>query len=211
MAPAGYVCCLLQESVVKREDVALTVLSHSIGFDATNNPCETYNASLKRDVSLRRKLKVGALVDRLRILCRAESVRALPFLTAPALDGRRIRRANALARAGLLREHRPDRNSIEFLLGNTAEEGTGELINVIALPALRVYDVHEKRSCEDLPVTAQLGVETARMEQLEMPTTGWEVERAHAERSSREGAACTCCTRWALLEVLTRPAARHRL
>ncbi|GMF48123.1 unnamed protein product [Phytophthora fragariaefolia] len=83
-----------------------------IGFAATNNPCETYNASLKRDVTLRRKLK----------------------------------------------------------------EGTGDLINVIALPAPRVYDVHEKRSREDLPVTGQLGVETARMEQLEMPTTGWEVD-----------------------------------
>ncbi|GMF38907.1 unnamed protein product [Phytophthora fragariaefolia] len=150
----------------------------SIDFAATNNPCETYNASLKRDVTLRRKMKVGALGDRLRILCRAKSVRALPFLTAPAFDDRLTRRANALARAGLLREHRPGRNSIEFLLGNTAEEGTGELINAIALPAPRVYDVYEKRSREGLPVTAQLGVETARMEQLEMPTTGWEVDVA---------------------------------
>uniref|UniRef100_H3GH81 MULE transposase domain-containing protein n=1 Tax=Phytophthora ramorum TaxID=164328 RepID=H3GH81_PHYRM len=38
------------------------------GFAATNNPVETYNASIKRDVTLRRKLKVGALLDRLLML-----------------------------------------------------------------------------------------------------------------------------------------------
>ncbi|KAJ8527456.1 hypothetical protein ON010_g14806 [Phytophthora cinnamomi] len=146
------------------------------GFATTNNPCETYNAALKRDVTLRRKLKVGMLMDRLLILCRAESVRTLPILTAPAFDDRLVRRANALAQAGLLRECRPDRNSIAYLLGNTADEGTREVINVVALPAPRIYDVHDKRSREDLPVTAQLGVETARMEHLNMPVTGWEVD-----------------------------------
>ncbi|ETM03124.1 hypothetical protein L917_00610 [Phytophthora nicotianae] len=29
-----------------------------VGFVTTNNPCETYNAAIKRDVTLRRKLKV---------------------------------------------------------------------------------------------------------------------------------------------------------
>ncbi|KAE9045088.1 hypothetical protein PR003_g7108 [Phytophthora rubi] len=160
-------------------DVQLAECFHTpSGFATTNNPCETYNASLKRDVTLRRKLKVGALMDRLLILCQAESVRALPILTAPACDDRLVRRSNALAHAGLLRECRPCHNSVAFLLGNTADEEIRKITNVIALPAPKIYDVHEKRSREDLPVTARLGVESARMEHLDMPLTGWEVDLA---------------------------------
>ncbi|RLN66963.1 hypothetical protein BBJ28_00026211 [Nothophytophthora sp. Chile5] len=146
------------------------------GFAATNNPCEAFNASIKRDVTLRRKLKVGALVDRLQILCRAESVRGLPFLTAPAFDDRLVRRTNALVHAGLLRECKPERSSIAYLLGNTGTERQREVVNVVALPGTRVYDVHDRRSREDLPVSAQIGVETARMEHLGMPRTGWQVD-----------------------------------
>uniref|UniRef100_H3GDV3 SWIM-type domain-containing protein n=1 Tax=Phytophthora ramorum TaxID=164328 RepID=H3GDV3_PHYRM len=146
------------------------------GFAATNNPVETYNASIKRDVTLRRKLMVGALLDRLLILCRGESVRARAFLDEPAHSDRLVRRTNALARDGLLHECRPDRNSVSFLLGNTTSEAANSIVNVVAVPCARVFDVHERRSNENLPVTAQLGVETARMEVLGMPSTGWEVD-----------------------------------
>ncbi|OWZ15643.1 hypothetical protein PHMEG_00010681 [Phytophthora megakarya] len=33
------------------------------GYATKNIPCETYNATIKRDVTLRRKMKVGALID----------------------------------------------------------------------------------------------------------------------------------------------------
>jgi hypothetical protein len=146
------------------------------GFAATNNPVETYNASIKRDVTLRRKLKVGALLDRLLVLCRGESVRACAFLDEPAHNDRLVRRTNALARDGLLHECRPDRHSVNFLLGNTTPEAASSIVNVVAVPCARVFDVQERRSKDNLPVTAQLGVETARMEVLGMPSTGWEVE-----------------------------------
>ncbi|OWZ24571.1 hypothetical protein PHMEG_000395 [Phytophthora megakarya] len=35
----------------------------SRGFATTNNPREFYNAAIKRDVTLRRKLKIGILLD----------------------------------------------------------------------------------------------------------------------------------------------------
>jgi len=44
------------------------------GFAAANNPVDTYNASMKRDVTLRRKLKVGALLGQLLVICKGESV-----------------------------------------------------------------------------------------------------------------------------------------
>ncbi|ETP48170.1 hypothetical protein F442_06057 [Phytophthora nicotianae P10297] len=88
------------------------------GFATTDNPCEAYNATIKRDVTLRRKLKVGALIDQLLILCRGESVRARAFAQSPGVDDRMVRRARALARAGLLREFTPERTSIAFLLGS---------------------------------------------------------------------------------------------
>lgn len=113
------------------------------GFATTNNPCETFNAAIKRDVTLRRKLKTGILIEQLMTLCRSESVRPRSFATAPAIDDRLVRRTKALARDGLLREYTPPRSTIAFLL-NAA--------------------------------TAQLNVGTARMETLDMPSTGWDVD-----------------------------------
>ncbi|OWZ12662.1 hypothetical protein PHMEG_00014141 [Phytophthora megakarya] len=145
------------------------------GYATTNNPCETYNATIKRDVTLRRKLKVGALIDQLLVLCRGESVRARAFALEPGVDDRMVRRANAMARAGVLREYKPERNTIEFLLSSDSKAAS-HIVNVLASPAIHVYNVHDRRSREDLPVSAQLGSETARMELLGMPATGWAVD-----------------------------------
>ncbi|ETN12824.1 hypothetical protein PPTG_08862 [Phytophthora nicotianae INRA-310] len=144
------------------------------GFATTNNPCEAYNATIKRDVTLRRKQKVGALIDQLLILCRGESVRARAFTQSPGVDDRMVRRARALARAGLLREFTPERTSIAFLLGSDSN-AANHIVSVVASPASRVFNLHERRSREDLPISAQLGAETARMELMGMPATGWDV------------------------------------
>lgn len=61
-----------------------------------------------------------------------------------------------MARAGVLREYTPERNTMAFLLSSDSED--------------------DRRFREDLLVSAQLGSETARMELLEMPATGWAVD-----------------------------------
>jgi hypothetical protein len=56
------------------------------GYATTNNPWETFNAAIKRDVTMRQRLKVGALVDQLMILCAGESScgrSAVPLPRAP--------------------------------------------------------------------------------------------------------------------------------
>ncbi|ETO86350.1 hypothetical protein F444_00096 [Phytophthora nicotianae P1976] len=99
------------------------------GFATTDNPCETYNAMIKRDVTLRRKLKVGALIGQLLILCRGESVRGRAFALAPGVDDRMVRRARDLDRAGLLREFTPKRTSIVFLLGSDSNAAITSLVS----------------------------------------------------------------------------------
>ncbi|OWZ07863.1 LOW QUALITY PROTEIN: hypothetical protein PHMEG_00019687 [Phytophthora megakarya] len=141
------------------------------GYATTNNPCETYNATIKRDVTLRRKLKVGALIDHLLVLCRC--VRARAFALKPGVDDCMVRRANVMARAGVLREYK--RNTIEFLLSSDSKAAS-HIVNVLASPAIHVFNVHDRRSREDLPVSAQLGSDIERMELLGMTATGWAVD-----------------------------------
>ncbi|OWZ16274.1 hypothetical protein PHMEG_0009959 [Phytophthora megakarya] len=64
----------------------LTCYHSPSGFATTTNPCKTLNAAFKRDVILRWKLKVGALIDELQTLCISESVRARTFAKSANLS-----------------------------------------------------------------------------------------------------------------------------
>ncbi|POM69536.1 Hypothetical protein PHPALM_14173 [Phytophthora palmivora] len=72
------------------------------GFATTNNPCETFNAATKRDATMHRKLKIGALIPQLLTLCESESMMARPFATACAPNAKLVRRVRAMSRANLL-------------------------------------------------------------------------------------------------------------
>ncbi|OWZ15644.1 hypothetical protein PHMEG_00010682 [Phytophthora megakarya] len=77
--------------------------------------------------------------------------------------------------ACVLREYKPKRNTIKFLL-NSDSKAASHIVNVLVSPAIHVFIVHDRRSRENLPVFAQLGSETKRMELLGMPATGWAVD-----------------------------------
>ncbi|KAE8968998.1 hypothetical protein PR001_g27628 [Phytophthora rubi] len=62
------------------------VVATPIGFASTNNPAETFNALLKRDYTLRRRLKMGTLLRELSACCQdqSSSTRAFEFAVCPA-------------------------------------------------------------------------------------------------------------------------------
>ncbi|KAE9265846.1 hypothetical protein PR003_g32329, partial [Phytophthora rubi] len=146
------------------------------GYATTNNPCETFNAAIKRDVTLRRKLKVGALLPQIMTLCASEGMLPRPFEVQVTPDARLVRRVKAMARAGLLSLHSATRGSISFILCDAEEESSSDIVRVVGRPSPRIYDDLRKRTVEDLPVSAQLNKLTARMETLGMPSDGWEVD-----------------------------------
>ncbi|ETM51739.1 hypothetical protein F442_04722 [Phytophthora nicotianae P10297] len=137
------------------------------GIATTNNPVEQYNAVLKRDVTPHRKLKMGVLLGRLLDWCRLESARAAPFATATVADARLHRRAREMERTGLLSELVVSRHSVAFMLGETPDEVMSQdVVYVRSLPANRSYNEDLRRRHEDLPVSAQLGQNTARMKKI---------------------------------------------
>jgi hypothetical protein len=174
MASINKLCKRLHNLMAEREDLDVAVLPHAKWLRCHQQSCREVQRFIKYDITLCRKRKVGALLDRLLVICR-DSVRARALLVEPAPGDRIVRITNLLARAGLLRECRPDHNSATFLLGDTTAATTGSIGNVVAVPPRRVFDVQEQRLKENLPVTAQLVVENARMEVLGMPNSEWDV------------------------------------
>ncbi|KAF4035462.1 hypothetical protein GN244_ATG12531 [Phytophthora infestans] len=84
------------------------------------------------------------------------------------------------------------RNSIAYLLSNADEGGSAstQVVRVIIRQVPRVFDPEAKRSREALPVTAQLGEQTARMEIEGMPDGGWP-DSEHQQHGRRAPAAHT--------------------
>ncbi|KAF4142751.1 hypothetical protein GN958_ATG08063 [Phytophthora infestans] len=83
------------------------------------------------------------------------------------------------------------RNSIAYLLSNADEGGSAstQVVRVIIRQVPRVFDPEAKRSREALPVTAQLGEQTARMEIEGMPDGGWpdDEHQQHTRRAPAAG------------------------
>ncbi|KAG3131945.1 hypothetical protein PC128_g26532 [Phytophthora cactorum] len=145
------------------------------GYATTNNPCETYNAAIKRDVTLRRKLKIGALIPLLRTLCESESVVARTFTTTCEPDARLVRRVRAMARADLLSVHSMSRTSIAFLLSDNSDDTSRDVVRVLSRPSPRVFDETRRKTLEDLSIFSQLNKLTANRETRGMPASGWPV------------------------------------
>eukprot|EP00644_Phytophthora_capsici_P005198 jgi/Phyca11/96288/e_gw1.1.658.1 len=119
---------------------------------------------------------MGVLLGRLLDWRRLESARAAPFATATAADSRLQRRAREMERTGLLSEPVVCRHSVAFMFGEKSDEVMYEdVMYVRSVPANRASNEDLCRRHEGLPVSAQLGQNTARMETIRMPSTGWKI------------------------------------
>ncbi|KAE8978931.1 hypothetical protein PR001_g24703 [Phytophthora rubi] len=78
------------------------VYATPIAFASTNNPVETFNALLKRDYTLRRRLKMGALLRELSNCCEDQSSNSLPFRFDVVPPATLTRRALEMERKGYL-------------------------------------------------------------------------------------------------------------
>ncbi|KAE8913122.1 hypothetical protein PF005_g4782 [Phytophthora fragariae] len=82
------------------------------GFASTNNPVETFNAVLKRDYTLRRRLKMGALLQELSNGCKDKSASERFFSLEVVPAQTLIRRVSEMIREKLLYESGRDRVDI---------------------------------------------------------------------------------------------------
>lgn len=138
------------------------------GFASTNNPAETFNALLKRDYTLRRRLKMGTLLLELSGCCQDQSSSSRAFeyavIPAPTL----ARRVSEMVREGLL-GLAPGQH-VEYV-----RSGECSILRVISLPARRVLVAPNKRTEEAIAVSAQTGSNYARKEYEGQPVDGWPV------------------------------------
>ncbi|KAE9060445.1 hypothetical protein PF006_g31638 [Phytophthora fragariae] len=136
------------------------------GFASTNNPVETFNVVLKRDYTLRRRLKMGALLQELSNCCKDKSASERFFSLEVVPAQTLIRRVSEMIREKLLYEGGRHQ-------GDIASAGH---IRVISYPAKRINVSPNNRSEEGIAVTAQMGVNYARMEFEGQPYGGWVVD-----------------------------------
>lgn len=136
------------------------------GFASTNNPVETFNAILKRDYTLRRRLKMGALLAELANCCEDQSANERPFQMEVLPSETLTRRVRELVR--------------ENLLGLGGEQ-PGALeppgcIRIASRLAKRIAVAPNNRSEHGIAVSAQMGLNYARMEVEGQPEGGWNVD-----------------------------------
>ncbi|RLN50009.1 hypothetical protein BBJ28_00006331 [Nothophytophthora sp. Chile5] len=148
---------------------AWQVFATPTGFASTNNPAETFNALLKRDYTLRRRLKMGTLLRELSACCQdqSSSARAFEFTLCPART--LARRMSELIRLKLL-------GVAEHQDVDAVRAGSCCILRVISLLAPRVAVAPNKRSVEAIAVTAQMGSNYARKEFEGEPTDEWLVD-----------------------------------
>lgn len=141
------------------------------GFATTNNPAETFNALLKRDYTLRRRLKMGTLLKELSDCCEDRS-------STPRIFHWNIEPSNSLARrvSDMIRE----KLLYTGVVPNTDSACTEErsIVPVVSLLAKRVVVAPNKRTEEGIAVCAQMGSNYARMEVEGQPWCGWQVDIA---------------------------------
>jgi hypothetical protein len=139
------------------------------GFASTNNPAETFNALLKRDYTLRRRLMIGTLLRELGACCQdqSSSARAFEFTVCPAPT--LARRVSELVRLNLL-------GVAEDQDLDSVRAGACCILRVISMPAPRVSVAPNNRSEEAVAVTAQMGVNYTRKEFEGEPVDGWPVD-----------------------------------
>ncbi|DAZ93693.1 TPA: hypothetical protein N0F65_009244 [Lagenidium giganteum] len=91
------------------------------GYATTNNPVEQFNNVLKRDYSLRARLKLGTLVKLIASCVRASSVDTTPLATTSTIPLAIRTRMKILVRANKL-VMKPPRLSMSFLLTDTSTQ-----------------------------------------------------------------------------------------
>ncbi|KAK1942996.1 hypothetical protein P3T76_005633 [Phytophthora citrophthora] len=139
------------------------------GYATTNNPAETFNASLKRDYTLRRRLKMGALLRELSSSCPSTSESPKTFMTTPVPASTLTRRAQDMKCASLLSMSEGQD------LGFTCA-GAPQVIRVLSMCPLHITVAPNKRTEEGIAVSAQMGSSYARKEVEGQPWGGWPVD-----------------------------------
>ncbi|KAJ8564121.1 hypothetical protein ON010_g7226 [Phytophthora cinnamomi] len=133
---------------------AWQIYSTPSGFASTNNPVETFNVVLKRDSALRRRLRMGALLQGLSNCCEDKSSSDRPFRFDVVPSPTLTRRVSEMMRENLLETWN------DAVVGI---EGAGQ-VRVVSTLAKRFLVAPNNRSEEDIAVTAQMGANYARME-----------------------------------------------
>uniref|UniRef100_H3GP42 Uncharacterized protein n=1 Tax=Phytophthora ramorum TaxID=164328 RepID=H3GP42_PHYRM len=130
---------------------------------------KTFNAMLKRDYTLLRRLKVGSLLRELSACCQDQSasMRALEFVAL--LTTTLAQRVFELMRSKLLGI--AEGESVD---GSFA--GSQTVVQVVSLRAPRVIVDPNRCGEEEIAVTAQMGANYARMEVVRQPWGGWAVD-----------------------------------
>ncbi|OWY94388.1 LOW QUALITY PROTEIN: hypothetical protein PHMEG_00035902 [Phytophthora megakarya] len=138
------------------------------GFATTNNPVETFNASLKRDYTLRRRLKMGTLLQELSNCCTAASETVQPFHYRAVPAKTLMRRAADTRRGDLLALS----DGYQF---EPTCAGPPQVVRVLSRRPPRIAVAPNKRSEEGIAVSAQMGTNYARKEVEGQPWGGWPV------------------------------------
>lgn len=141
-------------------------------FATTNNPVEQYNRAIKRDYTLRRRLKMGTLLRQLFACVANESTTPRAFRDEIEPPASLLRRAKEMANDGYLNES----PRAAAALGPAMLFGLRTLVQSVAVD--RTWVPSQRRTKECLPVTAQMGKNYGRMEVEGQPPDGWLVDIA---------------------------------
>ncbi|ETM34807.1 hypothetical protein L914_18180 [Phytophthora nicotianae] len=165
-----------------------------IGFASTNNPVETFNAVIKRDYTLRRRLKMGTLLREFSACCQDQSMSKRQFQFGVLAGASLTRRVADLARGNLLAISCCHPIDIE-------SAGHSAIVRVKAVAPHRIVVAPNKRREEGIAVSTQMGVNYARMEIQNQPWGGgagrsiYGGKLALATTGSCSDRACIYCTR----------------
>ncbi|OWZ08213.1 hypothetical protein PHMEG_00019283 [Phytophthora megakarya] len=130
--------------------------------------------STRRDYTVHRLLKIGELLQQLRSCCRQHSIDVRQFAVTATPSKELLSRVRALQHQQLIHEYTPPRMGLDLLLGTMVN-----IVNVLYVPPLRVYNAATKRFNEHIQVSAKVSANTARLETDNQPATGWPVDTAN--------------------------------
>eukprot|EP00644_Phytophthora_capsici_P001626 jgi/Phyca11/108155/e_gw1.14.366.1 len=142
------------------------------GFDTTYNLVEQFSRLIKRDYTLRNKHKIGTLFQLLADCCGHQSITSRIFKESPEATQPLNARIKDFRNRELLADMTPSKSSIDFLLVSP----NTEVIRVMSRGCGRIYLPERGHSREVAPVSAQMGVNYARMEGFGQPEGDWHVD-----------------------------------
>ncbi|GMF45368.1 unnamed protein product [Phytophthora fragariaefolia] len=123
----------------------------SAQFNAAARDFGQFNWALKRDYTEHRLLKMGELLQQVRPCCHQHSIDVRNFTTTPIPSKELLSRVKTLQRQQLILEYTPPRMGLNFLLGTSAN-----VVDVVYISPLRVYNAVTKRFTEHTQVSAQI-------------------------------------------------------